>query len=127
MVLSRRRAASVAVGTPAVVAVMVFGELSTAAFVAVGITGCALAAVGMTRRAGEAAPPVGRSGLPWLGWVAAALSWEVVTLAHDALYTLSDIADPLLAHPPLRGGATVAWLLAGAWLLDRRRHDLTPS
>lgn len=123
MLLSRRRVASVAAVTPAVAAVTVYGELSTEALVAVGVTGAAVATVGLARRAGEAAPPVGRSGLPWLVWAAAAVSWELVTLVHDSLYTLSDIADPVLAHPPLRAAATVAWLLAGAWLLDRRRHD----
>ena len=100
---------------------MRYGELSTGALVAVGATGVLVAAVGLARHAGEAAPPVGRRSLPWLGWLAAATAWEAVTLLDDDLPTLSDLADPLLAHPPLRGAATVVWLVAGAWLVPRPR------
>lgn len=107
---------------PCVAAVTFFGELSLGALIAVGVTGVLVAVVGLVRHAGEAAPPVGRRGLPWLGWLAAAVAWEVVTLLGDDLPTLSDLADPLLAHPPLRGAATVGWLVAGAWLVTRPRQ-----
>ncbi|MBM7809029.1 hypothetical protein JOD57_004866 [Geodermatophilus bullaregiensis] len=120
-----RRSTSVAVavvaaGVAAVVAVG--GELSAAALVAVGTAGAVVAGLGLVRRSGEAAPPVGRRGLPWLGWLTAAGSWELVTLADDDVPTVSDLADPLLAHPVLRGAATVCWLAAGAWLLARPRR-----
>jgi hypothetical protein len=45
---------------------MLFGELSTGALVAVGGTGGLVAVVGLAGPAGEAAPPVGRRGLPWV-------------------------------------------------------------
>lgn len=53
-------------GLPCVGVVVVCGELSTAALVAVAVTGGALAGVGLAWRAGAAAPPVGRAGLPWV-------------------------------------------------------------
>jgi hypothetical protein len=105
-----------------VAAVSSFGELSTGALVAVGCTGVLVAAVGLAGRAGEAAPSIGRRGLPWLGWLAAAVAWEALTLLDDDLPTLSDLADPVLAHPPVRAAATIGWLGAGAWLLARPRH-----
>ncbi len=104
-----------------VAAVVVFGELSTGALLAVGGTAALGAAVGVHRRAGAAARPVGRRGLPWLGWVAAGLLWEAVTLLDDDLPTVSDLGDPLLAAPPARAAATVVWLVAGAWLVTRPR------
>jgi hypothetical protein len=61
---------SLAVGLPCVASVIVFGELSTGALLAVGGTGVLVAVVGLARRAGEAALPVGRRGLPWVGWLA---------------------------------------------------------
>jgi hypothetical protein len=102
-----------------VAAVMIGGELSLAALLAVAAAGAVVAGVGLVRRSGEAAPPVGRRGLPWLVWATAAVSWELVALADDDLPTLSDLADPALAHPALRGAATLCWLAAGAWLLAR--------
>ena len=102
-----------------VAAVSVWGELSLGARLAVGPAGAITACLGLVRRSGEAAPPVGRRGLSWLVWVATAVSWELVTLADDDLPTLSDLADPVLAHPALRGAATLCWLAAGAWLLTR--------
>ena len=102
--------------------VVIWGELSPAALLAVGLAGTCLTVVGMLRRSGEAAAPVGRRGLPWLGWCAAALVWESVTLADSDLPTLSDLADPVLAHPAVRGMATLGWLAAGAWLVARPRH-----
>jgi hypothetical protein len=48
-----------------------------------------------------------------------------VTLTDDRLPTLSDLADPALAHPPLRAAATVGWLAVGAWLLSRPRVEGT--
>jgi hypothetical protein len=101
------------------VAVGVSGELSTGALLAVGGTGALVAVVGMVRRAGRAALPVGRGGLPWVGWSTAAVAWEVLALLDDDLPTLSDLADVLLAHPLVRGAATVGWLGAGAWLAAR--------
>ncbi len=117
-----RRLVFLAVAAPCVAAVMVSGELGTGALLAVGGTGVLCAVVGLAARVGEAEPPVGRRGLPWLGWLAAAVAWEVLTLLDEDLPTLSDLADPVLAHPPVRGAATVGWLVAGAWLLARPRH-----
>ena len=113
----RLTCAAAAVSCAAVVAVA--GELSTGALLAVAAAGAVVAAAGLARRAGAAAAPVGRRGLPWLGWLGAAVAWELVTLADDDLPTLSDLADPVLASPVLRGGATLAWLAAGAWLVTR--------
>ncbi len=122
---SRHRLTSAVVAVPCVAAVVVWGELSLGALLAVGATGALIVGLGLARRSGEAAAPVGRRGLPWLGWLAAAVSWELVTLADDDLPTVSDLADPLLAHPVLRGAATVCWLAAGAWLLARPRRPPT--
>lgn len=102
-----------------VTAVLVFGELSTGALLAVVSTGVLVAVVGLAGRAGEAAPPVGRRAVPWMGWLTAAVAWEVLTLLDDDLPSLSDLADVLLAHPLVRGAATVGWLGAGAWLVAR--------
>ena len=96
-----------------------FGESSTGALLAVGSTGVLVAVMGLARRAGEAAPPVGRRGLPWVGWLTAAVAWEVLTLLDDDLPTLSDLADVPLANPLVRGAATLGWLAAGAWLVAR--------
>lgn len=117
-----RRLAFLGVAVPCVAAVLVFGELSVGALLAVGVAGALIAVVGLAVRAGEAALPVGRRGLPWLGWLAAALAWEFVTLFEDGLPTLSDLADPVLASPPVRGAATVGWLVIGGWLLARPRR-----
>ena len=100
-------------------AVAVAGELSTGALLAVTAAGLVVAGVGVARRAGAGAERVGRRGLPWLGWLAAAALWEVGTLADDDLPTLSDLADPVLASPALRGLATLGWLALGAWLVTR--------
>jgi hypothetical protein len=119
--------AGLAVGLPCVAAVVVFGELSTGALLAVGGTGVLVAVVGLARRAGEAALPVGRRCLPWLGWLAAGVAWELLALLDDDVPTVSDLADPVLAHPPVRAAATLAWLIAGAWLLARPgRHTPPP-
>jgi hypothetical protein len=120
--LRSHRLASAVVAVSCVAAVTVFGELSPQALLAVGGTGLLVAGIGLAVRAGGAAPPVGRRGAAWLVWLAAALAWEVLTLAHDGLPTVSDLTDPLLAHPVPRGAATVGWLLAGAWLLSRPRR-----
>jgi hypothetical protein len=101
------------------VTVAVSGELSAGALLAVTAAGLVVAGVGLARRAGAAAPPVGRRGTPWLGWLAAAAVWELVTLADDDLPTLSDLADPVLANPGARAVATLGWLAAGAWLVAR--------
>ena len=99
--------------------VAVAGELSAGALLAVAAAGVVVTAAALARRAGAGAAPVGRRGLVWLAWLAAAVVWELVSLADDALPTLSDLADPVLAPPVLRGGATLAWLAAGAWLVSR--------
>jgi hypothetical protein len=112
------------VALPCVAAVAIGGELSLAALLAVGTAGAVVAGTGLVRRSGEAARPVGRRGLPWLGWLTAAVSWELVSLAADGMPTASDLADPVLAHPVLRGAATVCWLALGVWLLTRPGRGL---
>jgi hypothetical protein len=102
-----------------VAAVMAWGELSLGALLAIGTAGTVIAGLGLVRRSGEAAPPVGRRGLPWLVWGTAAVSWELVGLSDDDLPALSDLTDPALAHPAVRGAATLCWLAAGAWLVTR--------
>jgi hypothetical protein len=101
------------------VAVAVWGELSPGAHVAVGAAGAVVVGLGMARRSGEAAPPAGRRAWPWLAGLAAVLAWEAVALGADDLPTVSDLADPVLAHPVVRAGATLAWLAGGAWLVIR--------
>ena len=77
-------------------------------------------AIGLQRGAGSALPPVGRAGLRWLAWLLALAWWELLTLlANDRYPTLSDLADPTLAHPTCRAAATALWLAAGDWLLRR--------
>jgi hypothetical protein len=105
-----------------VAAVTAWGELSVGALLATGTAGTVVVVLGSVRRSGETAPPVGRAGLPWLALATAVVSWELVTLADDELPTASDLADPLLADPLVRGTATVCWLAVGAWLLDRPRR-----
>ena len=102
-------------------AVAASGELSPGALLAVATAGAVVTAAGLARRAGAEAEPVGRRGLPWLGWLAAALAWEVLTLADDDLPTLSDLADPFLAAPVPRGAAVLGWLALGGWLVTRPR------
>ncbi|MGY1831221.1 hypothetical protein ACI8AA_12490 [Geodermatophilus sp. SYSU D01180] len=114
-----RRLAAAVVAAGCTAAVTVFGELSTGALLAVGGTGLLATAAGMAAHAGAAAPRAGRRALPWLAWLAAALAWEAVALLDGDLPALSDLADPLLAHPAARAAATLAWLAAGAWLLTR--------
>ena len=117
-----RRVTLAAGATSCVAAVMAWGELSLGALLAVGTAGTVMVGLGLVRRSGEAAPPVGRRGLPWLVWGTAAVSWELWMLADDDLPSVSDLADPALAHPVLRGAATLCWLAAGAWLLARPSH-----
>ena len=116
---SARRLTCAAAAVACAVAVAVAGELSSGALLAVAAAGAVVTAAGLARRTGAGAAPVGRRGLPWLGWLGAAVAWELVTLADDDLPTLSDLADPVLASPVLRGGATLAWLAAGTWLVTR--------
>jgi hypothetical protein len=105
-----------------------YGELSAAALAAVLAAGLVLAGAGLARRAGSAAASVGAAARPWWGWLAALAGWEVYTRLDHAwlpsrseLPTLSDLLDPGLAHPVVRGVATVAWFAAGVWLLSRPR------
>ncbi|MGY1780686.1 hypothetical protein [Geodermatophilus sp. SYSU D01036] len=114
-----RRVTAVVVAAGCTAAVPVSGELSTGALLAVGGTGLLATAAGLAARAGAAAPQVGRRALPWLAWLAAALAWEAAALLDGDLPALSDLADPLLAHPAARAAATLGWLAAGAWLLTR--------
>lgn len=114
-----RRSALISLGSVCVGTVAVFGELSVEALVAVSATGVIVLSAALTRRAGEATEPVGRRGLPWLAWLAAALAWELLVLADDAQPTLSDLMDPVLVHPAPRAAATAVWLAAGVWLLAR--------
>lgn len=116
---ARLRLATVALGLPCVIGVVVFGELSVGALLVVAATGVLLAAAGLGARAGETAPRVGCDGLPWLAWALAAAAFEMLTLAHEDLPTLSDLLDVVLASPVVRGAAAVVWLLAGGWLLTR--------
>ncbi|MDP9461710.1 MAG: hypothetical protein M3Q22_16155 [Actinomycetota bacterium] len=58
--LCTRQLTSSVVALACTAAVVVFGELSTGALLAVGGTGVLAAAVGLARHAGEAAAPVGR-------------------------------------------------------------------
>lgn len=102
-----------------IAAVAVYGELSVQSLVAVSATGAVFVTVGLARRAGERADRVGRRAAPWSVWLAAVLGWELSTLRVDRLPTLSDLMDPVLAHPVARGAATAAWLAAGAWLIAR--------
>jgi hypothetical protein len=120
----RAVAAVGAVGCAA--AVGISGELSAGALVAVLAAGAVVVVLGLARRSGAAAPRVGRRGLPWLGWLVVAATWELGTLVADGLPTVSDLADPLLAHPLPRAGATLVWLAAGAWLLARPRRPEAP-
>ncbi|MCV2487762.1 hypothetical protein OF117_00175 [Geodermatophilus sp. YIM 151500] len=124
MVTSRRthRLTLAAVGVPCVAAVVAFGPLTAGALVAVVAAGAVVAALALAGSAGSGAAPVGRRGLPWLVWGAAALAWELTALATDGLPTLSDLLDPVLARPAVRGAATAGWLAAGGWLLARPRR-----
>src|SRR4051794_21573680 len=81
-----------AVGLSCVAAVIVFGELSTGALLAVGGTGVLVAVVGLARRSGEAALPVGRRGLPWLGWLGAGPARGVLPPPDDHPLTGSRLA-----------------------------------
>lgn len=117
-----RRAAALLLAIVCVATVPVYGELSVQALVAVTVTGVVLSVIGLVRRSGEAADPVGRRARPWVAWLVAALVWELATLRAERLPTLSDLMDPVLAHPVPRGAAAIAWLAAGAWLLTRPVH-----
>ena len=117
-----RRLTCAVLAVPCAAAVVVWGELSLGALLAVATAGAIVVGLGLVGRSGEAAPPVGRRGVPWLGWLTAAVAWELVTRADARVPTVSDLADPLLADPLLRGAATLAWLAAGIWLLDRPTH-----
>ena len=112
--------AIVALSVCALVATVTFGELSPEAMLAVSAVGIAVLALALHRRSGSAAAPVGRAGFVWLAWVVAALLWELLTFVQNSwMATFSDLMDPALAHPALRGVATVGWAVAGCWLLAR--------
>ena len=120
---SVRRSAPLLAGVPCVAAVVTYGELSMVTLAAVVATGAALAGLGLLQRVGEAAPPIARRGCAWLVWLAAVVAWELLTLVDADLPTLSDLVDPVLAVPALRGAATAGWLAVGAWLLARPRRE----
>ena len=101
------------------VAVAVSGELSPAALLAVAAAGGVVTAVALVRRAGAGSPEVGRPLRVPVVLVAAAAAVELVALARDDLPTLSDLLDPVLAHPVARAAATAGWLATGAWLATR--------
>jgi hypothetical protein len=118
-----------AVATGATAAVVGrYGELSRPALAAVLAAGCGVGAIGLVRRAGSAAPAVGRAGAaPWLTWVAVVAAWESYSRFLDRdVPTLSDLLDPVLAHRALRAAATVAWFAAGAWLASRPSRHRRP-
>jgi hypothetical protein len=120
------RTAAGVTGAACVCAVAWFGELSAGALVAVVATGLLVAGAGLVRRAGEAAAPVGRGALPWLAWLAALGAWEAFALAGP-VPTVSDLLDPVLAHPLVRAAATAGWLAVGAWLVGRPAHAQRPG
>jgi hypothetical protein len=104
---------------PVTATVATYGELTVQAFVAVLLAGGALMAAALRRRAGSGSPAV-PGGRVWLVWLVALGVWEFYTLLHEArLPTLSDLMDPVLARPVVRGAATVVWFAAGIWLLRR--------
>ena len=104
---------------PVAATVATYGELTIQAFVAVLVSGGVLTAAALRRRAGSAAPAV-PGAVVWLVWLVAVGLWELYTFLHQQrLPTLSDLTDPILAHPLVRGAATVAWFSAGIWLLRR--------
>ena len=107
------------VGVPCVAGVVAYGELSTGALVVVTGAGLILACVAVLATSGSGASRVGRSGMPWMAVLLAAGAFEAVTLATDALPSLSDLLDVVLRAPAARGVAAAAWLLVGAWLLTR--------
>jgi hypothetical protein len=121
MVLSRsaRRRTVAGVGLPCVVAVAVWGELTTGSLLAVTAAGAVVAALALGGRAGAAAAPVGVRGRPWLLWLAVALVWEAAALRLAGVPALSDLLDPVLAPPPVRAAAAAAWLAVGGWLVAR--------
>jgi hypothetical protein len=104
---------------PVAATVATYGELTVQAFLAVLLAGGALTVAALRRRAGSGSPAV-PGGPVWLAWLVAVGVWEFYTLLHEArLPTLSDLMDPVLAHPVIRGAATVVWFAAGIWLLHR--------
>lgn len=115
-------AAALALGAAAAAcatAVAWFGELSPGAMAAVTSTGTLVAASGMVRRAGAGSQAVGRPRVAWLLLAGTVTAYEAVALLRGDVPSLSDLADPLLAVPAVRGAATVLWLAAGAWLAAR--------
>ena len=97
-----------------------YGQLTPEAFVAVLAAGSVVAAMALRRRSGSAAQPAPRAALAWLVWLVAVGVWELITVLHESrLPTLSDLMDPILAPPLVRGLATVLWFFAGIWLLAR--------
>lgn len=109
-----------AIGIAVVATVVTFGQLTLQAFLAVLAAGLVISAVGLARRAGSGVPPVGPAGRVWLGWLVTGTLWEALMFARNSRFpTLSDLLDPALAHPAVRGLATVGWLALGRWLITR--------
>lgn len=121
-----------ALGAGSATAVAIAGELSTGAHVAVIGTVSIVAAVALARPVaprtrGQKSPFLpdggGRSRPPprqkWRSLLVVAvvvLAWEGISLATPGLPTVSDLLDPVLAHPLPRGAATLAWYAVGVRL-----------
>ena len=100
-------------------AVAGYGELHPGSLVAVAATGTLIAGVGLIRRTGAGSPSRGRLPSAWLALAAVLAVFEVVALLDDGVPTVSDLADPALAVPAVRGAATLLWCAVGAWLAAR--------
>lgn len=106
-----------------------FSVFSETVLVVVGLI--ALAAVwrqGTTEN--TATPPVRWGALAWVALALAWCGWELVSFVHEVNVddvsighpTLSDIVDPLLAHPIVRWLALAAWIAAGYGLVRTGRR-----
>jgi hypothetical protein len=99
-------------------AVTAFGELHAGSLVAVTTTGMVIGGVGLIRRTGAGSTGGGRLPSAWLLGAVLAV-FEVVALLDDGVPTVSDLADPALAVPAVRGAATLLWCAVGVWLAVR--------
>ncbi|HEX4724001.1 MAG TPA: hypothetical protein VH333_15900 [Pseudonocardiaceae bacterium] len=77
-----------------------------------------------------AIPPVRWGALAWVVLALAWCGWELVSFVHEVNVddvsighpTLSDIVEPLLAHPIVRWLALTAWIAAGYGLVRTGRR-----